>query len=165
MGEVKEGFLCPICMSDLGDVLQLQLHFEERHAKEDPAILKGLKDLFGKAKSKILNQDQGSSSSAAASAPTDLNQDLSSLASTLGQGLLRGLNGSSANSASLGDIDPGSGIHRKHLEHLPSLVIVDHTEDFKRERRKRLDRNKSTYQVISFFFSLFNINATFLCFV
>ena len=24
-GEVKEGFLCPLCMKDLGDVVQLQV--------------------------------------------------------------------------------------------------------------------------------------------
>ena len=53
MAQMKEGFLCPICMSDLGDVIQLQLHFDEKHSKEDPAFVQNLKDLFGKAKQKI----------------------------------------------------------------------------------------------------------------
>ena len=56
-GEVREGFLCPICMADLHDVIQLQVHFEEEHDKEDPAFIQNLKDLFGKAKKKILNED------------------------------------------------------------------------------------------------------------
>ena len=55
--EVREGFLCPICMADLHDVIQLQVHFEEAHDKEDPAFIQNLKDLFGKAKKKILNED------------------------------------------------------------------------------------------------------------
>ena len=46
-GEVREGFLCPICMADLHDVIQLQVHFEEAHDKEDPAFIQNLKDLFG----------------------------------------------------------------------------------------------------------------------
>ena len=51
--QITEGFLCPICMADLGDVIQLQLHFDERHSKEDPAFVQNLKELFGKAKQKI----------------------------------------------------------------------------------------------------------------
>merc|ERR1719411_771642 len=53
MAQITEGFLCPICMADLGDVIQLQLHFDERHSKEDPAFVQNLKDLFVKAKQKI----------------------------------------------------------------------------------------------------------------
>ena len=56
-GEMREGFLCPICLADLHDVIQLQVHFEEAHDKEDPAFIQNLKDLFGKAKKKILNED------------------------------------------------------------------------------------------------------------
>jgi len=52
--EVLEGFLCPLCMQDLGDVIQLQVHFEEAHAKEDQAFVQSLKDIFfGKAKKKL----------------------------------------------------------------------------------------------------------------
>ena len=64
--DVKEGFLCPICMADLGDVIQLQVHFDEKHAKEDPALVRNLKEFFGKAKEKIKKgideQIQGSES-------------------------------------------------------------------------------------------------------
>ncbi|CAB4054583.1 RBSN [Lepeophtheirus salmonis] len=31
MASVKEGFICPMCMQDLGDVLQLEVHFHEKH--------------------------------------------------------------------------------------------------------------------------------------
>lgn len=55
--EVLEGFLCPLCMKDLGDVIQLQVHFEESHSKEDQAFVQSLKDLFGKAKKKIASYD------------------------------------------------------------------------------------------------------------
>ncbi|XP_043476139.1 rabenosyn-5 [Leptopilina heterotoma] len=55
--EVLEGFLCPICMTDLNTPEQLTKHFEEFH-NEDTEILKSLKDLFGKAKKKILKQNE-----------------------------------------------------------------------------------------------------------
>ncbi|XP_034944042.1 rabenosyn-5 [Chelonus insularis] len=55
--EVLEGFLCPICMTDLKTPNQLTKHFEEVH-NDDPEILKSLKDLFGKAKNKIFKQDE-----------------------------------------------------------------------------------------------------------
>ncbi|KAK0167842.1 hypothetical protein PV327_001699 [Microctonus hyperodae] len=55
--EVLEGFICPICMTDLKSPNQLTKHFEEIH-NDDPEILKSLKDLFGKAKKKILKQDE-----------------------------------------------------------------------------------------------------------
>ncbi|XP_064632775.1 rabenosyn-5-like [Lineus longissimus] len=55
---IREGFLCPICMKDLGTVAQLQQHFEEAHSTEDKAVLQQLKDLFGKAKKKILGLDE-----------------------------------------------------------------------------------------------------------
>jgi len=57
-GEVLEGFLCPLCMKDLGDVIQLQVHFEEDHSKEDVAFVQSLKDLFGKAKKRILADEE-----------------------------------------------------------------------------------------------------------
>lgn len=52
--EIREGFLCPICMKDLGTVGQLQQHFESSHSNEDKAVFHSIKDLFGKAKKKIL---------------------------------------------------------------------------------------------------------------
>lgn len=40
MVDVKEGFLCPICLTDLGDFNQLHLHFAEKHSKDtDPGNL------------------------------------------------------------------------------------------------------------------------------
>lgn len=49
-GEVLEGFLCPLCMKDLGDVIQLQVHFDETHSKEDQTFLKSITDLFKNAR-------------------------------------------------------------------------------------------------------------------
>lgn len=43
--EVLEGFLCPICMTDLNTPQQLTKHFEEFH-NEDTEILKSLKGIF-----------------------------------------------------------------------------------------------------------------------
>ncbi|KAL6440092.1 hypothetical protein ACFW04_003013 [Cataglyphis niger] len=54
--EVLEGFICPMCMTDFKAPNHLTKHFEEIH-NDDPEILKSLKDLFGKAKKKILKQD------------------------------------------------------------------------------------------------------------
>jgi hypothetical protein len=42
-GEIREGFLCPMCMKDLGTVSQLQSHFEEAHSTEDKATLNQLR--------------------------------------------------------------------------------------------------------------------------
>ena len=56
MAEFREGFLCPICMADLGDENQLIVHFDEKHSREDPAIVQNFKDLFSRAKNKIINK-------------------------------------------------------------------------------------------------------------
>ena len=55
--EIREGFLCPICMKDLRTPSQLSSHFEEFHA-EDKDILRQLRSVFGRAKNKILNRDE-----------------------------------------------------------------------------------------------------------
>ncbi|XP_076626128.1 rabenosyn-5 isoform X1 [Colletes latitarsis] len=55
--KVLEGFICPICMTEFKAPNQLTKHFEDFH-NNDPEILKSLKDLFGKAKKKILKQDE-----------------------------------------------------------------------------------------------------------
>ncbi|XP_053985826.1 rabenosyn-5 isoform X1 [Hylaeus volcanicus] len=55
--KVLEGFICPICMTEFKAPNQLTKHFEDCH-NDDPEILKSLKDLFGKAKKKILKQDE-----------------------------------------------------------------------------------------------------------
>ena len=44
-GEVREGFLCPLCLKDLQSFYQLQSHYEEEHSTED-------KDVKGQLKSK-----------------------------------------------------------------------------------------------------------------
>lgn len=41
--EVREGFLCPICMTDLGSFHKLQNHFETSHTAEDKAVLDQIK--------------------------------------------------------------------------------------------------------------------------
>ncbi|RVE43232.1 hypothetical protein evm_012112 [Chilo suppressalis] len=54
--EILEGFLCPICKADLKSASQLTSHFESLH-QEEQDVLKSLKDIFGKAKKIILNND------------------------------------------------------------------------------------------------------------
>lgn len=54
--QILEGFLCPICKADLRSAAQLTNHFESLH-QEDPDVLRSLKDIFGKAKKIILNND------------------------------------------------------------------------------------------------------------
>ena len=46
-GEVREGFLCPLCLKDLQSFYQLQSHYEEEHSGED-------RDVKGQIKSKRL---------------------------------------------------------------------------------------------------------------
>ncbi|CAH1645867.1 unnamed protein product [Spodoptera littoralis] len=54
--EILEGFLCPICKADLKSASQLTSHFESLHSEEQD-VLRSLKDIFGKAKKIILNND------------------------------------------------------------------------------------------------------------
>lgn len=54
--EILEGFLCPICKADLKSASQLTSHFESVH-QEEQDVLRSLKDLLGKAKKIILNND------------------------------------------------------------------------------------------------------------
>ncbi|XP_049867079.1 rabenosyn-5 [Pectinophora gossypiella] len=54
--QILEGFLCPICKADLKSATQLTSHFESQH-QEDQDVLRSLKDIFGKAKKIILNND------------------------------------------------------------------------------------------------------------
>ena len=46
--EVKEGFLCPICMKDLGTVVHLQNHFDNEHNEDRDLVdsFKGSKILI-----------------------------------------------------------------------------------------------------------------------
>lgn len=45
-GEVKEGFLCPLCLKDLQSFYQLQDHYEEEHSGEDRHVRGQLKSEF-----------------------------------------------------------------------------------------------------------------------
>jgi len=40
-GDILEGFLCPVCKTDLGTAVQLHTHFQEH--TEDQDVLKSLK--------------------------------------------------------------------------------------------------------------------------
>ena len=43
-------------MADLKGENQLIVHFDEKHSREDPEIVKSFKELFSKAKKKIINK-------------------------------------------------------------------------------------------------------------
>lgn len=61
-GEVREGFLCPLCLKDLQSFYQLQSHYEEEHSIEDRDVkgqLKNLVHIAKKAKNKLLKKDGG----------------------------------------------------------------------------------------------------------
>ncbi|XP_022652279.1 rabenosyn-5-like [Varroa jacobsoni] len=58
MEEVREGLICPICMQDLGTIEELTSHFKLAHPEpEANEALASLKDIFSKAKKKLLNED------------------------------------------------------------------------------------------------------------
>ncbi|KFZ67191.1 Rabenosyn-5, partial [Podiceps cristatus] len=49
-GEMREGFLCPLCLKDLQSFYQLRAHYEEEHSSEDRDVKGQLKSLVQKAK-------------------------------------------------------------------------------------------------------------------
>ncbi|XP_064289277.1 LOW QUALITY PROTEIN: rabenosyn-5 [Passer domesticus] len=58
--EVREGFLCPLCLKDLQAFRQLQAHYEEQHSGEDRDVRAQLRNLVQKAKrakKKLLKQE------------------------------------------------------------------------------------------------------------
>ncbi|XP_018863616.1 rabenosyn-5 isoform X3 [Parus major] len=58
--EVREGFLCPLCLKDLQAFRQLQAHYEEQHPGEDRDVRAQLRNLVQKAKrakKKFLKQE------------------------------------------------------------------------------------------------------------
>ncbi|CAM5125816.1 unnamed protein product [Eretmochelys imbricata] len=58
--EVREGFLCPLCLKDLQSFYQLQSHYEEEHSSEDRDVKGQLRNLVQKAKKakkKLLKRD------------------------------------------------------------------------------------------------------------
>ncbi|XP_006630784.2 rabenosyn-5 [Lepisosteus oculatus] len=59
-GEVREGFLCPLCLKDLQSFYQLQAHYEDEHSGEDRDVkgqIKSLVQKAKKAKDKLLKRD------------------------------------------------------------------------------------------------------------
>ncbi|KAM6214237.1 rabenosyn-5 [Rhynchocyon petersi] len=48
--EVREGFLCPLCLKDLQSFYQLQSHYEEEHSGDDHDVKGQIKSLVQKAK-------------------------------------------------------------------------------------------------------------------
>ena len=140
MAQITEGFLCPICMADLGDVIQLQLHFDERHSKEDPAFVQNLKDLFGKAKQKIKKGfDDGSNLLG-----NELSSDISNLALSNNLQILNenqqtvSLYGTQYSS----NVHPVSGILNSYLEEseIENVIpVTNYIEYYRTERAKRAD--------------------------
>nr|XP_027787716.1 rabenosyn-5 isoform X1 [Marmota flaviventris] len=59
-GEVREGFLCPLCLKDLQSFYQLQSHYEEEHSGEDRDVrgqIKSFVQKAKKAKNKLLKRE------------------------------------------------------------------------------------------------------------
>uniref|UniRef100_A0A3B5K6X9 Rabenosyn, RAB effector n=1 Tax=Takifugu rubripes TaxID=31033 RepID=A0A3B5K6X9_TAKRU len=59
-GEVKEGFICPLCLKDLQSFYHLQDHYEEEHSGDERHVRGQLKSLVQKAKKatdKLLKRD------------------------------------------------------------------------------------------------------------
>ncbi|MBN3302101.1 rabenosyn-5 [Amia ocellicauda] len=59
-GDMREGFLCPLCLKDLQSFYQLQAHYEDEHSSEDRDVkgqLKSLVQKAKKAKDKFLKRD------------------------------------------------------------------------------------------------------------
>ena len=140
MAQITEGFLCPICMADLGDVIQLQLHFDERHSKEDPAFVQNLKDLFGKAKQKIKKGFDESSNFLGNELTSDINNiNLSSNLQLLNENQQTvNLYGTEYSS----NVHPVSGIQNSYLEESETenvIPIINHNDYYKTERAKRAD--------------------------
>ncbi|XP_014790585.1 rabenosyn-5 [Octopus bimaculoides] len=57
--DIREGFICPICLKDYSSVTQLQTHFEDAHTTEEKAVSQQLKGLFEKAKKRLLGDMLG----------------------------------------------------------------------------------------------------------
>uniref|UniRef100_A0A8D1XY13 Rabenosyn, RAB effector n=2 Tax=Sus scrofa TaxID=9823 RepID=A0A8D1XY13_PIG len=59
-GDVREGFLCPLCLKDLQSFYQLQSHYEEEHSGEDRDVkgqIKSLVQKARKAKNRLLKRE------------------------------------------------------------------------------------------------------------
>ena len=67
---IREGFICPICMKDLGAAVQLQKHFEDFHS-DDKDALQQIRGMFGKAKRKILRKGEANDFDANSAVPSN----------------------------------------------------------------------------------------------
>ncbi|MEQ2191806.1 hypothetical protein XENOCAPTIV_002771 [Xenoophorus captivus] len=56
-GEVKEGFLCPLCLKDLQSFYQLQGHYEEEHSGDDRHVRGQLKSTLSSVASILEEKD------------------------------------------------------------------------------------------------------------
>lgn len=54
--EIREGFICPICLCDLKAVDQLQDHFELTHSSEDHDVFQALKGFIGNQHLYLFNE-------------------------------------------------------------------------------------------------------------
>lgn len=120
MAEGLEGFICPMCYADLKGDNQLIVHFDEKHSREDPAIVQSFKELFSKAKKKFetSNNEQENDQSSVLET-TDFSKEV------YGKESLH---------------HPVSGIHKDILEEADSEIqVFDKFELFREERAKRVD--------------------------
>jgi len=120
MAEALEGFICPMCMADLKGENQLIVHFDEKHSREDPEIVKSFKELFIKAKKKIINKNDQENEQAPVLENTDFSKEVYGKESSL--------------------YHPVSGIHKDILEEADSdIQVFDKFDQFREERAKRVD--------------------------
>ena len=117
--EGVEGFWCPICRLKLGDEIQLTVHFDEKHEREDPAIVQNLKDLLSKAKKKIVQHEEPDLDVSNTTIP-EFSKELYGLEPSV--------------------YHPVSGIHYDILDDNECKVqLVDKFDQFRLERAKRAD--------------------------
>lgn len=62
---IKEGFICPVCMKEFSIPAQLQSHFEDLHS-EDHDALRQIRGMFRKTKKKIMKKIDSESQDGAA---------------------------------------------------------------------------------------------------
>ena len=118
--EGVEGFWCPICRLKLGDEIQLTVHFDEKHEREDPAIVQNLKDLLSKAKKKIILNEETDFDASNTSNISEFSKELYGLEPSI--------------------YHPVSGIHYEILDDNDCKIeMVDKYDQFRLERAKRAD--------------------------
>ncbi len=145
-----------MCMKDLGDVDQLHLHFRDAHSREDPALLQNIKDLFGKVKKKgadilIPGKNDGEGGGLNTSSSFSADSSFSAIASAVSSEAkaIFGGSGTGQEQQHL-QYDPVTGVRLSYslASPRPQVEVANRTAEFREERRKRLDRNKSTNQVL-----------------